>query len=283
MMKSLSRKIILGIACWLALGGSAQGQTALGYGTIGSTYSQNFDSLPNTGTFTLGAGANAIYDFANAPFTSPTTTGMAGWGFQNTASNARFTVDDGNGNTGSVYSYGTTSATDRALGLLASSTNISRFGLVLVNNTGSTLDSFTITFTAEQWHRGSSTAETLTFAYAVGAAVTLNTGTFVNVTSLNAPSTGTGAQNSATDGNNATNRIAGITATVTGVNWQAGQQLVIRWSDTNDTGNDDGISVDDFSFSATIPETSTWVTGFLAVGALSATLWRRKAARSIPT
>ncbi len=63
--------------------------------------------------------------------------------------------------------------------------------------------------------------------------------------------------NGALNGNAAGNRTVGITATVSSFSWAPGESLFIAWRDNNDAGNDAGLSVDNFSFSA-IPEPSTW-------------------------
>ncbi len=263
------------LSAWLA---SPTAQAAISYGTSASIYSQNFDSLPNAaGSIPLSNGANAIYEFGAAPFSPATQAGMAGWSFQNTlvaGGAARFLVSDGTSPTGAVHSFGTNNAPDRALGSLASNSNVSRFGLVLTNDTGAALTSFTVAFTGEEWRSGASLGELLEFSFATGPNVDLATGTFTNVPALNFASLSTGA-NAALDGNAAPNRTVGITATITGINWQAGQRLVVRWSDVNGSGNDDGLAVDDFSFTA-VPEPSTWAATILALAGAAGWHQRRR-------
>src|SRR5262245_39765762 len=244
---------------------AAQAQTNISYG--GGTINQDFDGLPNTGTFTYtGLGP---FDFSASP-TSVAT--MQGWYFAKiagTGPNALFRVDNGGNNSGGVYSYGTTGATDRALGSLGSGTTVSGFGAVLVNNTGGALNQFTLSYTGEQWRRGSAAANTLSFSFGLGNS-DIVTGFFTPVSTLSFTSPNTTGTNIALDGNAAGNNTA-ITGTVTltSGSWNPGQSLLIRWTDVDDGGNDDGIGIDNLSFSATnvvlrnltwTPPPATWNT-----------------------
>jgi hypothetical protein len=225
-----------------------------------ATYSQTFDGLPNTGTFTLSG--TAPYDLNSSPVNA-TGMGSGDWFIARTTGTPNtFAFNNGQSNTGNAYSYGTTGASDRALGLLASGTFVGRIGAVFVNNTGSSLSQFTISYTGEQWRLGGgagAVVNTLTFQYGVGA-TDINTGSFTTASNLSfsskVSSTGTGG---ALDGNAAANRTA-ITATINGLSWANGQSLVIRWNDVNDAGNDDGLAVDDFNFTANMQTMTAAVT-----------------------
>jgi DNA/RNA endonuclease G (NUC1) len=219
----------------------------------GGVYSQNFDTLPNTGTFTLASnGPIRLDDSAGI-----NATGLGGWTFAKYAGSgsvALFRVDNGASNSGSIYSYGATSGPDRALGSLSSGSTVSRFGLTLVNTGTQTLTQFTLSYTGEQWrHGGATTANKLAFSYAVGA-TDLVTGTFTDATSLDFTGLSVSATGAALDGSLAANRAA-VTATVTGLSWAPGQTLVLRWTDVDDSGSDDGLSVDDLTFVAPAPAT----------------------------
>ncbi len=211
----------------------------------GGSYTQNFDTLPASGTFTLtGNGPLALNA---APISA---SGLGGWTFakyDGTGTVALFRVEAGTGTSGAIYSYGTGSSSDRALGSLASGSTISRFGLTLVNSTGLPITQFTLNYTGEEWRGGTGT-NSLAFEYALGA-TDINTGTFVAASALNfaAPTTATGAL----VGNSAPNRTA-VGATVTGLNWAPGQTLTLRWTDANDAGNDDGLAIDDLTLSTPI-------------------------------
>ncbi len=235
----------------------------------GPTYNQNFDTLPNSGTFTFtGSG----------PFDLPTTTpgSLNGWAFRRvsgTSANAAFRFGDGSTNNQGVYSYGSAGSGDRALGSLAGGQLTSSFGALLVNNSGSVINSITITFTGEQWRRAPN-PNTLSFQYSVGA-TSIASGTFTSVSALNftGPQTGTAT---ALNGNLPANQVL-ITATITGLNWTAGSNLVIRWNDANDPGADAGLAIDNFSL--TIPEPGTVAAGLGAVALLGLAVRRRLSAR----
>ena len=77
-----------------------------------------------------------------------------------------------------------------------------------------------------------------------------NVGTYVRVNALDFQSIiSTGASAVVLNGNLPANRQT-FTFTITGLSIQPGSSIVLRWSDKNITGNDDGLGVDDFSISA---------------------------------
>lgn len=276
-------------------------QAAISYTTAGSVYLENFDSLPNA------PGNNLNIQTAAGGYTSGwqddstvaagTSIGVPGWYLYHplapTASppalpeggtNGHQRVRIGTGaNTGGFWAFGQNSGTpEMALGSLGSATvadnNESMFtGLRIINNTAGTLTSFTLTFDGEQWRDGASTSgETLSFAYSTSAAVSdwFDPGTvFTSVAALNftAPVTAstTGAQ---VDGNNA-GLVSNISATITGLNWQPGTELWLRWADPQlPSLADDGLAIDNVRFSA-VPEPSAVL--FLAGAACAAIAFRR--------
>src|SRR5205823_6997053 len=111
-------------------------------------------------------------DLSQSPY-SRTSGTLDGWAFFTPTGNTpRFLVSDGSGGTGStgaVFSYGASGSSERALGSLASGANISKIGVTLVNNTASTISSFTVTFDGEIWHRGdqATTVNKLAFDYEI--------------------------------------------------------------------------------------------------------------------
>jgi len=181
-------------------------------------------------------------------------------------------------NTGAFWAFGSTqSDSDKALGSIGSTTvaanNANMFiGLRLTNNTGATLDTFTVTYDGEEWRDGQlATAETLSFGYNIGATTTLTAGvpnwadpatTYTAVPALNFSSpvfSGTNSAGTNIDGNTV-GKTAGITATITGISWEPGTDLWLRWADPQaPSAADDGLAIDNFSFSAdatTVPEPS---------------------------
>ncbi len=238
--------------------------TALPYGSIGGTYTQNFDGLPKTGAFHL-TGAGPV----NASLNPIQANDLAGWYLARpagTGNNAGFAQSDGSLVDGAAYSYGDVADTDRAFGLLATQGRVSSLGVAFANNTNVSLTNFTVSFAGEQWRRGDSAANTLAFSYSTSAADILS-GSYTPVTGLDFTSPHTGASVTALDGNLPANQTV-VTFTVTGLSWDAGTTLFLRWEDTDDTGADDGLALDNFVFSAaddaTIAPTLTPATGSLA-------------------
>lgn len=234
--------------------------TATQVGYAGGTYTQNFDSLPNSGTFTFSGAGPFYFGDTSLSFSSATRAGMAGWSFAKvggTGANALFNVGTGSGNTGSVYSFGSTGSTDRALGTLLSNATDCDIGVTIVNNTSQTITQFTVTYTGEQWRYGGSTEsldaggnhDALLFGYQVGGS-DIKTGTFTSVADLDLDTLI--ISGSVLDGNATGNHVI-RTATVTGISWAPNQTLVLRWHDKDLTpGADDGLAVDDFSFTTPV-------------------------------
>ena len=98
--------------------GSGSGSVSLT--TLGSAYSQDFDTLANTGT-TNSLGINGWYlDEAGS----------------STANNGQYATGTGSGNAGDVYSFGATASAERALGTLRSGSLTPTIGAQFTNNTG---------------------------------------------------------------------------------------------------------------------------------------------------
>ncbi|MDP1580376.1 MAG: immunoglobulin domain-containing protein [Candidatus Didemnitutus sp.] len=226
---------------------------ALNY--AGGTYRQNFDSLSAEHGYDsniVGSlSGNGPFPLTAAPFNG---SDLGGWWMVKHGGSglqARFKVDDGTSINGAIYSYGASGSSERALGSLGSGSTQSRFGLMLNNNTGQTLSEFTITFVGEQWREGNGAANVLAFSYAIGGS-NLNTGSFVSAPALSfsAPINGTTDSNGIIlDGNAPANR-RNISATVSGIVWPASSRLILRWTDSDDANNDDGLAIDDFAFTA---------------------------------
>jgi len=224
----------------------------------GGTYSQDFNGLPVTGNQTLTGNGPFFFD----DLTALTITGMDGWQFGNplgSSGNTEFKTHSGSlsGSGGrGVISFGLDNDTDRALGALPTSNQISRFGLLLVNSSGMIMEDVTISFTGEQWRRGDrvDVPNTLLFEYGItDATAGINGAGVVNLNSnLNfvSPVT-TGDPNVALNGNSAENQLF-RSATLTGFQWNPGEVLGLRWTINDITGQDDGLAIDNFSFSATV-------------------------------
>jgi len=205
--------------------------------TIGTPYTQSFDGLPSTGS---------------ATWTNNST--IAGWYHARTGTGTTIVADAGSGTAGALYSYGSTSATDRALGSIGSSNTAAGsffWGVRLQNNTGTAITSLDVSYVGEQWRNSAAAAQTIAFSYLVGSpTVTGSLAEFqsagVAVTSLNFTSPITGGTAGALNGNLAANRVA-ISFTITGLNIPNGTEVMLRWSDPDHTGTDHGLSIDDLS------------------------------------
>ncbi len=215
----------------------------------GGVYNQDFNTLPGTTNNTL-----------NAVWTDNST--LPGW----YASKAGFGVTDGTiggtaatflatnvANNVGLFSFGTAGNADRALGSRATSQVAGNdpvlYGLRLVNNTAQTLTSFTVSYTGEQWYKsGDTTADTLLVDYQLGAAG-ISSGTWTAATGGTFTSLINTATAATVAGNTAANR-RGIATKVAGVSWAPGAELWVRFRDANDSGDEQGLGVDDFSFIA---------------------------------
>ena len=205
--------------------------------TLESPLTENFNTLATAGTANAWSDNSTIgglYAQFAAIATNPTT----------------YRASTGTDTTGAVYSFGTTS--DRAFGSIGSNTTGDIFyGFKLTNNTGSTITSLDVSYVGEQWRNGGNTsAQQLDFQYQVVAPGTITdanippTG-WIDFNALDFVSPVVGSTAAALDGNNALNRTA-KSGTIT-VTVNAGQEVWLRWKDTNDAGNDHGLAVDDFS------------------------------------
>jgi hypothetical protein len=231
----LARLLSTLLLCWLPLLGWGQRSIP----TAGVAITENFDGLASTST------SSAV---------------PVGFGFVETGSNmnATYAADNGSANGGNTYSYGTTATGERAFGTLLSSNLAAMVGASFTNNTGATITQLSISYTGEEWRLGTAgRTDQLAFAYSTSA-TSLSIGTYVSVAALNfltPNTTGAGAK----DGNAAANRAA-ITGTITGLSIANGATFYIRWTDTDASGADDGLAIDDFSITATSAQNAPMLT-----------------------
>ncbi len=232
-------------------------------GQIGSTYTQNFDTLATTGT------SNAWTQNSTLP----------SWYAYATAGGnvASYRAGDGTGNAGDLYSYGVSGSSNRSLGAIGSGSFSGYWAYNVTNNSGTTLDRFTVGYDGEQWRKGGGTAaQTMNVQFGFGS-------TFAGVvtwTSLGAGYSFTSPINtsgaSSLDGHLTANRIAGLGGTVTGLAWANGQSIWLRFVEVDDAGNDHALAIDNFSFFAPVPEPGTLA--LLGLAGLGAAALRRRTA-----
>jgi len=230
---------ILGIAAASLAGAQAQVLYTTG------NYTQNFNSLPNTGSAAAWTNGSTLAGWsAIAPLLTPTT----------------ITPQTGSGTSGLLASFGADTNSNRSLGwvyanaLGAAGTQAS-IGFGLTNNNAFTLTEFTLGYLGRQWRTNSTTPGTLTVEYKLGGSFdNSNTGwTSLSALTFTGPNT-TGS--TSVDGYLAAN-TASLSSSVTSLSWASGTSLWVRWRDTNDSGTDAQLAIDDVNFAA-IPEPSTW-------------------------
>jgi len=265
-MQKKTRRMLAIAASGTVVGLFAAVAGAQQVGYNGGTYTQNFDSLPNSGfagsTFPSATG---IFDLTSntAGFTG---AGMTGWYVTNIQTNAPnplklYTSDGSNtqASLGVFGSFGSTGSPERAMGGTANTGGQARYGVKLVNTSATTYSSFTINYDLEQWATASNPIDILNRVdYGVGA-TDLNSGSFTSVAPTRDAETtlggGTmnpivqGGTNSTLDGNADANRLA-KSFTVNGIAWLPGQTMFIRFNDNNDANVDATLAIDNFTFTA---------------------------------
>ncbi|MBB6612090.1 T9SS type A sorting domain-containing protein [Pontibacter sp. Tf4] len=210
-----------------------------------SSYSQNFDGLPASGSGTWEHNTQYFpgwYLFRTVPTTTTITAGT------------------GSSNYGGLYSYGLEKSSDRALGSIASATStVGEFawGLLIQNNTGHTITSLNVNYTGEQWRsaRPATPQHMLSFWYATGADPTSfnlspkSDAGWTNVKELNFLGPVFYATGGPLNGNAPANRKQ-VSATIQ-VHVLPGHYVMLRWKDLDEFENDHGLAIDDFSMTWT--------------------------------
>ncbi len=235
--RRVASSLVFLAAAFLVVGAAFPAAAQVSLTTLGTPYTQSFDTLPASGS---------------ATWTNNST--IPGWFHARTGTGTTIVANDGSSNAGNFYSYGTGTATERALGSVGSGNaaigNLF-WGVRLQNNTGSTITSLEVSYTGEQWRNSAAAAQTIAFSYLIGSpTVTGSLAEFQSagtpVTSLDFTSPITGGTAGAINGNSAANRVA-ITYTISGLNIPNGTEVMLRWSDPDQAGADHGLSIDDFS------------------------------------
>lgn len=227
----------------LLLSGVSISQVAM---TGTGSYTQNFDGLASTGT--------------NIAWTDNTT--IPNWFSQRTGTGTTYKADNGGSNAGGLNSYGTTAATERSIGSIGSGNATAgdfAHGLLFQNTSSGNIGTITVSYTMEQWRDGGAAtpaAQSITFWYKVSSSMisTLNPNvntTWTQVTALTGTSpifinTGSGA---VLDGNLIANKVSLSNIVIPGLTLAAGEYLMVKWDDPNQTGNDHGLSIDDVTVS----------------------------------
>ncbi len=251
--------------------------SAIAYNVAGSIYQQNFDALPNPGLASVNS-ANPVtingvtyslanpYDFAFPAAPSGDIGGLgvsslAGWyGLGELAS--KFGATFGDQTTGGQLSFGPADSTNRALGLLAtSSTGATAFGARFINQTDGNLNFMNLEFTGELW-RQSDKSKMLEFHYWVDLTGTnvfsTNVTAFLPALNVSFPTNASAVGGIAVDGTSPANQtnLSVVEQVIT--NWPPGAALWLVWAMTDPDGKAQGLGIDNFSFSASgaLPNTA---------------------------
>ncbi|MBK8367588.1 MAG: T9SS type A sorting domain-containing protein [Bacteroidetes bacterium] len=204
-----------------------KGITQVSLTNLGAAYTQNFDGLANTNTSTAVPSGWAL---------SETGTGA----------NSNYTAGTGSGNSGDTYSFGAASNGERAFGTLRSGSVGSTIGASFTNNTGSIITSLDVSYIGEEWRLGvAGRTDQLNFEYSLNA-TSLTSGTWNSVAALNFITPNTVAPVNAKDGNLTANRTS-LSSTIGSLSIAVGGTVWIRWTDSDISGSEDGLGIDDFS------------------------------------
>ncbi|WP_338875676.1 DUF5689 domain-containing protein [Spirosoma sp. SC4-14] len=244
--------------------------------TTGTTISQTFNTLPAASTTTFSS--NSL---------------IAGVYAEHTGTGAVIVASNGVSATGSLYSYGATNSTDRSLGSIGDSTTGGSFayGLRFRNSTGVVITSLQVSYTGEQWRNSGAGAQEITFAYLVSATPITTLGlssslavpagyTSVAALSFTSPVSGTSVAIGPIDGNAVVNRIT-KTSVITGLSIAPGSEIMLRWFDADQAGNDHGLAIDDVSVMALSTNSGTTPT-LVATPTTIANLTTTVGATSVP-
>jgi hypothetical protein len=254
-------------------GARLQPPSFIPYLAEGVVYTQNFDALPNPGSTSVNS-ANPVtidgisyslcnpFDFAFPANASGNNGGLglsslAGWyGLTDpTASvGTHFGATDGDQTTGGQISFGLPNSSNRALGLLATSTTgFTTFGAKFINGTSQTLKFMKLRFTGEVW-RQSNLAKTLEFYYFIDPSATnvFSTSASAFLTALNVsfPTVPADVGGAAVDGTAAINQTNLSVFNQIITSWEPGAALWLVWEMVSPAGKSQGLAIDNLSFSA---------------------------------
>ena len=204
------------------------------------------DSVPLVG------GPAAVQTFDSLAAAGTGSSVPTGWTFfeSGTNANATYAADTGATNSGNTYSYGASGSAERAFGLLRSGSLSPMIGARLRNDSGNALAAIAVAYTGEQWRFGTAgRPDRLDFQYSLDAsAVNDATATWVDHDALDFTAPVTAGALGALDGNLAANRTL-VNATISGITLATNATLWVRWVDFDATGAEDGLAIDDISFS----------------------------------
>jgi hypothetical protein len=178
----------------------------------GGVYTQDFNTLSNRTVY---------FPYTNMPDGWVVSRGSYVWSG----------ATNGYSNNYGTYCFASASGVeDKSLSLVIGSTGAASCAARIRNNTGVTLNSFSLRYVVEQWVKGAvvNTDQVIPFEYSL-TATNLTNGVYTGFPSLDMHSINDGdGVFSPLNGESAANRHE-VTGTVTGLAWVPGQDLWIRW------------------------------------------------------
>ncbi len=205
---------------------------------------ENFNSLITSGFSTWGD-----------------NTTIANWYSQRTGTGSSYSADAGSSTTGELYSYGTGTNSDRALGTIGSGgapAGHFAHGVLLRNTCGGIITNITVTYTLEQWRNSAAAAQDIKLYYKISSSpiTALNpnsNATWTEVPALSATSPITGGTAGAVDGNAALNRVTLSNVAIPSLALVNNDYIMLKWEDPDHTGTDHGLAIDDVTINWTVP------------------------------
>lgn len=240
--------LLLSVAVWGQVNMSTTGN-----------YTQDFNTLISTSTGT---------------WTQNST--IANWYAQRSGTGTGISADTGSSNGGNLYSYGSTSSSDRAIGSLGSSNAAAgnfAYGVLLRNTSSVAITDFKVSYTLEQWRNGGvNSPQALTFYYKISSSATTdlqpNTSSgWTAVSALNSSSPIFSTTAAALNGNLSANKVTKTDISIPSISLAAGDYILLKWDDPDHTGADHGLSIDDVTIAWTVASTLTPPALTAAIGA----------------
>lgn len=254
---------VLAVVMVVALGVCAASRAAVVY--TGGTYTQDFNTLA------VGPTGNTN------PWTDDGT--IPGWyALDGTSPTATYEAQNGIDAHHFLTSAGATGSPERALGAMSWNPQHT-WGVCLTNSTGGPLDSFTLTYTGEEW-RDQGTQD-LPFSYSTDA-TSLQSGAWTPDSGLDFIPPHKGPPPYALDGNDPANSVLLSKTIALPGGWAADSNLWLRWQ--MGPGNGALLAIDDLSFSARgqadpdVPEPATLALLGLGAAGIAGYIRRRRTA-----
>ncbi len=220
------------------------------------------DAGPDLTAFPIRATGAYAQDFNTLPAGgSPTWTDnqtIPHWYAQRTGTGNTIVANDGSSNAGNLYSFGTGTSTDRALGSIGSGNAAAghfAWGVVFRNTTSESVTLNTLSYVGEQWRNSGATAQTVAFSYRISALPITNMSPnsddgWTRLMALDFTSPVAGGTAGPLDGNLAANRVR--LSAVLGITLEPGEYIAFRWRDDDHPGADHGLAIDDFALDWTV-------------------------------